>query len=147
MVECRKIGTEEMPAIRELFEGVFTGEPWNDDWSDGEQLDLYLEDLVGQQNSLTYGLYEDGRMVGLSMGRMKHWYTGTEYYIDELCIRTDRQGTGLGTLFLQEIEHAIREDGMVQIFLQTSADVPAYQFYRKNGFQELKGHVSFQKRI
>lgn len=147
MVECRKIGTEEMPAIRELFEGVFTGEPWNDDWSDGEQLDLYLEDLVGQQNSLTYGLYEDGRMVGLSMGRMKHWYTGTEYYIDELCIRTDRQGTGLGTLFLQEIEHAIREAGMVQIFLQTSADVPAYQFYRKNGFQELKGHVSFQKRI
>ena len=147
MVECRKIGTEEMPAIRELFAGVFTGEPWNDDWSDGEQLDLYLEDLVGQQNSLTYGLYEDGRMVGLSMGRMKHWYTGTEYYIDELCIRTDRQGTGLGTLFLQEFEHAIREDGMVQIFLQTSADVPAYQFYRKNGFQELKGHVSFQKRI
>ena len=147
MVECRKIGTEEMPAIRELFAGVFTGEPWNDDWSDGEQLDLYLEDLVGQQNSLTYGLYEDGRMVGLSMGRMKHWYTGTEYYIDELCIRTDRQGTGLGTLFLQEIEHAIREDGMVQIFLQTSADVPAYQFYRKNGFQELKGHVSFQKWI
>jgi aminoglycoside 6'-N-acetyltransferase I len=147
MVECRKIGTEEMPAIRELFAGVFTGEPWNDDWSDGEQLDLYLEDLVGQQNSLTYGLYEDGRMVGLSMGRMKHWYTGTEYYIDELCIRTDRQGTGLGTLFLQEIEHAIREAGMVQIFLQTSADVPAYQFYRKNGFQELKGHVSFQKRI
>ena len=147
MVECRKIGTEEMPAIRELFAGVFTGEPWNDDWSDGEQLDLYLEELVGQQNSLTYGLYEDGRMVGLSMGRMKHWYTGTEYYIDELCIRTDRQGTGLGTLFLQEIEHAIREAGMVQIFLQTSADVPAYQFYRKNGFQELKGHVSFQKRI
>ena len=147
MVECRKIGTEEMPAIRELFAGVFTGEPWNDDWSDGEQLDLYLEDLVGQQNSLTYGLYEDGRMVGLSMGRMKHWYTGTEYYIDELCIRTDRQGTGLGTLFLQEIEHAIREAGMVQIFLQTSADVPAYQFYRKNGSQELKGHVSFQKRI
>ena len=147
MVECRKIGTEEMPAIRELFAGVFTGEPWNDDWSDGEQLDLYLEDLVGQQNSLTYGLYEDGRMVGLSMGRMKHWYTGTEYYIDELCIRTDRQGTGLGTLFLQEIEHAIREAGMIQIFLQTSADVPAYQFYRKNGFQELKGHVSFQKRI
>ena len=147
MVECRKIGTEEMPAIRELFAGVFTGEPWNDDWSDGEQLDLYLEDLVGQQNSLTYGLYEDGRMVGLSMGRMKHWYTGTEYYIDELCIRTDRQGTGLGTLFLQEIEHAIREAGMVQIFLQPSADVPAYQFYRKNGFQELKGHVSFQKRI
>ena len=147
MIECRKIGTEEMPAIRELFAGVFTGEPWNDDWSDGEQLDLYLEDLVGQPSSLTYGLYEDGRMVGLSMGRVKHWYTGTEYYIDELCIRTDRQGTGLGTLFLQEIEHAIREAGMVQIFLQTSADVPAYQFYRKNGFQELKGHVSFQKRI
>ena len=147
MEEFVLLNQSDLSDMAELYKSAFYGEPWNDDWSDGEQLDLYLEDLVGQQNSLTYGLYEDGRMVGLSMGRMKHWYTGTEYYIDELCIRTDRQGTGLGTLFLQEIEHAIREAGMVQIFLQTSADVPAYQFYRKNGFQELKGHVSFQKRI
>lgn len=81
------------------------------------------------------------------MGSVRHWYTGTEYYIDEFCVRTDRQGRGLGTLFLGEIEKAVREMGLQQIFLQTEADVPAYRFYLKNGFTELKTHVSFAKRL
>ncbi len=81
------------------------------------------------------------------MGHIRHWYTGTEYYIDELCIRTEKQGQGIGTLFLQKIEEAIRELGLVQIFLQTEQSVPAYEFYRKNGFLELEGHVSFAKRL
>ena len=134
-------------AVKELFLSVFTGEPWNDDWSDERQLDAYLHDLTGQSNSLTYGLYDGETLVGLSMGHIKHWYTGTEYYIDEFCIRTDRQGLGLGTIFMQAVERDIRKMGLTQIFLQTGADVPAYRFYLRNGFTELKGHVSFAKRI
>ncbi len=147
LYECRRIGPEEREAIRGLFLRVFTAEPWKDDWSDREQLDAYLRDLTGQSNSLAYGLYENGTLTGVSMGNIRHWYTGTEYYVDELCIRPDRQGRGLGTLFLKEIEKAVRELGVTQIFLQTESTVPAYDFYRKNGFTELKGHVSFAKRI
>lgn len=47
----------------ELFLGVFTIEPWNDDWSDQEQLNLYLKDLIGQSNSLIYGLIERSRII------------------------------------------------------------------------------------
>ncbi len=83
----------------------------------------------------------------MSLGYIKHWYTGTEYYIDELCIRTDRQGAGAGTFFLAEIEKAIKELGLKQIFLQTEAHAPAYEFYKKNGYTELEGHVSFAKEL
>jgi len=137
----------EIEVIKGLFTGVFTIEPWNDDWSNKEQLDLYLSDLVGQNNSLTYGLFEDEKLIGVSMGHIRHWYSGTEYYIDELCIQTDKQGNGIGTYLLNEIEKGIKEVGLVQIFLQTESNVPAYGFYQKNGFCELKGHVSFTKRI
>ena len=147
LYEFKRIGTGEAEEIKELFLRVFTTEPWKDDWSDQEQLDAYIHDLTGQGNSLAYGLYENGKLAGVSMGNIKHWFTGTEYDIDELCIRPDRQGQGLGTLFLKEIEKAIREMGLTQIFLQTESTVPAYDFYRKNGFAELKGHVSFAKRI
>ena len=143
----RQLGPEDLGIIRELFVGVFTSEPWNDDWSDEEQLRSYLWDLVGQNTSLTYGLFEDGVLAALSMGHIRHWYTGTEYYIDELCVRKSQQGIGLGTLFLRKIEQAIGEIGLSQIFLQTEKTVPAYDFYRKNGFIELKDHVSFAKRI
>lgn len=147
LYELKRIGTGEAEEIKELFLRVFTAEPWKDDWSDQEQLDAYIHDLTGQGNSLTYGLYENGKLTGVSMGNIKHWFTGTEYYIDEFCIRPDRQGQGLGTLFLKEIEKAIREMGLTQIFLQTESTVPAYHFYQKNGFNELKEHVSFAKRI
>lgn len=137
----------EKEMIKELFTSVFTIEPWNDDWSNQEQLDLYLSDLVGQSNSLTFGLFEAGELIGVSMGRIRHWYSGTEYYIDELCVRTDKQGNGIGTYFVNEIEKAIKEIGLVQIFLQTESSVPAYGFYQKNGFLELKEHVTFVKRV
>ncbi|MBR1738720.1 MAG: GNAT family N-acetyltransferase [Ruminococcus sp.] len=145
--EFRRIGTSETEIIKELFAGVFTSEPWNDDWSDREQLDLYLSDLIDQSSSLTYGLFESGKLIGVSMGHIKRWYTGTEYYIEELCIKTDMQGSGIGTYFLKEIEKAAKELGLVQIFLQTESDVPAYRFYQKNGFCELKEHVSLIKRL
>ena len=92
MYNFKRIGMNEIEAIKELFTSVFTIEPWNDDWSNKEQLDLYLSDLVGQSNSLAYGLFEDEKLIGVSMGHIRHWYSGTEYYIDELCIQTDKQG-------------------------------------------------------
>ena len=55
----KRLDESEIVMIKELFVSVFTKEPWNDDWSDENQLELYLHDLVGQSNSLTFGLYED----------------------------------------------------------------------------------------
>lgn len=147
LYEFRRIGTDEFSQIKELFISVFTRDPWNDDWSDGQQLDLYLTDLIGQNNSLTYGLYDGDALIALSMGRIKHWYTGTEYCIDEFCVRTDRQQNGVGACFLAEMQTHLRELGLTHIYLQTESDVPAYAFYQKNGFCECRNTVSFAKRI
>ena len=143
----KQLSIDDKEAIKDLFISVFTGEPWNDDWSDSKQLDQYLEDLCGQGYSLAFGLYDDGELIGLSMGYIKHWYTGTEYIINELCIKTDRQGSGAGSFFLTQIEKAIKEMGLKQIFLLTDRDVPAYHFYKKNGYAEVRSLVPFAKSI
>jgi aminoglycoside 6'-N-acetyltransferase I len=39
--EFKKIGINEIDIIKALFTSVFTIEPWNDDWSNQEQLNLY----------------------------------------------------------------------------------------------------------
>lgn len=131
--------------IRELFFSVFTKEPWNDDWSDSTQLRFYIRDLIGQNNSLTFGLYEENKLIALSMGHIKHWYSGTEYIIDELCVATSEQGKGIGTLFEGEIEKACKELGLTQLFLMTDKNAPAYSFYQKRGFYELKNSAAFGK--
>lgn len=143
--ELRKLNIDNIDEIKDFFFTIFTNEPWNDDWSDSNQLHEYMTDLIGNKNSLALGLFENGNMVGLSMGSIKHWYTGTEYYIDEFCIKTEEQGRGLGTQFLEAIETYIKQRGMKHIFLQTERTVPAYNFYKKNGYFELEDHVSFVK--
>ena len=146
-MELKRLSINDKEAIKELFTGVFTGEPWNDDWSDSKQLDCYIDDLCGQSYSLTFGLYDGGELIGISMGDIKHWFRGTEYLINELCIKTDRQGTGAGTFFLTEIEKAVKEMGLKQIFLLTDRDMPAYNFYKKNGYVEVSNLVPFSKNI
>lgn len=142
-----ELSINDIEDIKALFLSVFTIEPWNDDWSDENQLNLYMIDLVNQTNSLTYGIFEDAELIGVSLGHIKHWYTGTEYCIDEFCVKTNRQGTGIGKLFMEKIQLLIKERGLSQIFLQTDRDVPAYQFYKKMGFYELESHVSFGKQV
>ena len=136
-----------MDAIRKLFVSVFTREPWNDDWSDENQLRLYLQDLAGQGNSLCFGLFEGERLIGLSLGHIRHWYSGTEYFIDELCIHTESQGKGAGSALIEGIERACREMGLTHLFLLTEKDVPAYAFYQRRGFHEPKTNAAFAKRL
>ena len=148
MYTLKKLSIEDKEAIKAVFVSVFTKEPWCDDWSDQEQLDLYICDLAGQGYSLTYGLYDEANeLIGISMGYIKHWYSGTEYIINELCIKTERQGAGAGTFFIHAIEKAIKDLGLKQIFLLTESNVPAYEFYKKNGFVECETNVALAKQI
>ena len=136
MLSLKRLSIKDKEIITDVFTSVFTKEPWNDDWSDTNQLDMYINDLVGQGYSLTYGLFDDDELIGISLGYVKHWYSGTEYIINEFCVKTERQGAGAGSFFIAEIEKAIKEMEIKQIFLLTDSNVPAYNFYKKNGFSE-----------
>ena len=81
------------------------------------------------------------------MGRVKHWYEGTEYCVDELCVRTGCQGQGLGTVLVEEIEKACIGLGLAYIFLMTESDVPAFGFYKKLGFYQLEKSAAFAKKL
>lgn len=145
--DFRQLDESAAVPIRELFAGVFSKEPWNDDWSDENQLRLYIQDLIGQSNSLTFGLYQGEALIGISMGHIKHWYSGTEYCIDELCISTKKQGQGVGTIFIEEIEKACKALGLAYILLMTETDVPAFAFYKKRGFYQLEHNAAFAKQL
>lgn len=147
-LRLKELSIAEKDIITQLFLSVFTQEPWNDDWSDEKQLDAYITDLTGNLNSLSLGVFdEDGNIVGMSLGNIKHWYSGTEYCIDELCVLSSMQGQGVGSKFLELIEEYLKDRDIYSIYLQTERDVPAYNFYKKRNFFELKGHVSFAKDI
>lgn len=141
-VTIRILGIDDLEAVRTLFFDVFSEAPWNDDWSNEEQLRCYLLDLMDAKSSLSLGLYEQDVLVGVSLGRVLHWYSGTEYQIQEFCIKAGEQKRCLGTRFLSLMEALLATRGIASILLATDRTVPAYLFYRKHGFSELK-HLCF----
>lgn len=143
----KKLSIADKNLIAIFFKEVFTKEPWNDDWSNEWQLNQYIMELIGNPNSMTLGLFEDEKMIGLSLGCIRHWYEGTEYHIHELCVATDMQGKGIGTEFVSQIENSVKKEGISRIFLQTDRNMPAYGFYINRGFVELYNHVSFVKSV
>lgn len=82
-----------------LYKLAFSGEPWNDDWSDEEQLTEYIKEKSGGFHAVNYGLIRDGKLIAISLGQITHWWEGTNYVMDELCVSPDCQGTGIGTRF------------------------------------------------
>ncbi len=136
-----------LPEMAELYKTTFSGEPWNDDWSDADQLRAYIKDLACSENSLCYGLLEDGKLAAVSIGNIRHWWEGTNYNIDEFCVSPEFQGKGIGSRFMKMIEEEAARRGVRGIFLQTDSDKPSYTFYKKNGFTDLELHVSLFKSL
>ncbi len=136
-----------LPQMAELYRKAFGSEPWNDDWSNSEQLNEYIRDIACSYSSLNYGLLTDGRLAAVTIGMIRHWWEGTNYCIEEFCVSPEMQGNGIGTAFMKMIENDVRGRGIAGIFLQTDNDKPSYRFYLKNGFNEMKAHVSFFKRL
>ena len=147
MPEIKELTIEKIDIIKSFFKDVFMREPWNDDWSDDEQLHQYITDIIGNRNSLAFGLFEEEQLLGLALGNIKHWYTGTEFFVEEFCVKTEMQGQGLGTEFLRLLEVELRVRDIKTIFLMTGKEMPAFEFYRKNGFEEFINHVSLKKDI
>lgn len=146
-MEIRELFEDDFPVMKEFFRDVFTREPWCDDWSDDAQLSAYIRDIAGCFNSISFGFFENGEMVALCIGKKHHWWGGTEYFIEELCVRFDLQGRGIGRLFMAEIEREILKRGMFQIYLQTERGKPAEKFYKKVGFDEIENTVCFFKQV
>ncbi|MCK4029212.1 GNAT family N-acetyltransferase [Streptococcus iners] len=146
-MKLKELCFSDMEMVKQLFLSVFSQEPWNDDWSDEEQLDRYIGDLLAHPRALCFGLFDQGKLLGLSLGHIRYWYEGTEYRIEEFCISHDYQGQGHGASFLANIEKQLVDRKIVHILLQTERNLPAYFFYKKCGFRALEEDVTMYKKV
>ncbi|WP_202630849.1 hypothetical protein [Pallidibacillus pasinlerensis] len=53
-MNVRILEKDDYKKMKELFFDVFSNEPWFDQWNE-EQLDLYMKDLMDNNNSLSWG--------------------------------------------------------------------------------------------
>jgi len=119
--------------IYQLMQNAFTPyvKKLRDDANSGPY--PWLEAAI-QKGDVYVGL-EDTRIVGAVTTTRK----GDELYIDQLGVDSARQGKGIGSWFIQNIEQTARSEQVKVISLQTAemmADL--LRFYARHGFYEIR---------
>lgn len=121
----------------DLFIETFSSEPWNDVYDSRNQVSEFFKNHMNNNYFVGYVLKNKGNVIALSIGMIKPWIHGMEYYIDQFCVKLDMQGQGIGSQFLKMIETDIKLRGMNAIILNTEKGFPSEKFYLKNGFNSL----------
>lgn len=145
-MNIRSYGIHDFEQCIKLFIEVFNSEPWNDQWTH-DKAERYLKDYLIAPGFKGVVAEHDGTIHGFLFGTVKHWWSGDEFYINELCVSTFKQRSGIGTSLFTYLNQTLREEAIENITLLTNRGVPAEAFYLKNGFEEIKRIVFLCKKI
>ncbi len=130
----RKFTMKDTDKCAQLFKEVFSAYPWYDDWVSVEQTRNYLMELIENPAFEGFVAYEGSRIVSVCFGHKRSWWTGKEFFIDEFYVRNESQGNGIGTRMLNYIKESLIEENYTRLLLLTNKEIPAEEFYIKNGF-------------
>lgn len=145
-MNIREYEPNDLVQCLHLFIDVFNKEPWNEKWS-MDRAELYLQNYINTPGFIGVLSEQDETVDGFIFGVSKPLWSGDEFFINEMCVRTDRHRSGTGTKMLQYLERILIKDGITDIALLTNRNIPAEQFYLKNGFEEISRLVFLAKHI
>lgn len=137
----RPMTQSDLSGCAEILCSVYNNDLWQCRWEKSIAIE-YLSDFFCMAKFVGYVIEGDGEVLGGLFAHEKVWWNNSEVFIEEMFIRPDRQGRGLGTMLLRQAEAYVRENGLAGITLSTNRYAPAADFYRKNGFADC-GHVLF----
>ena len=134
----------DLSACADILCSVYNNDLWQCNW-DKCTAEAYLSDFFHAAKFVGFVIESEGEILGGIFAREKIWWNNSEVFVEEMFIRPDRQGKGLGSMLLGEMEAYVREKGLAGITLSTNRYAPAPAFYRKNGFVDC-GHVLYMAR-
>ncbi|MGO1059565.1 N-acetyltransferase family protein [Planococcus sp. FY231025] len=135
-MEIKRATESDLAKCTETFTQVFNEAPWNDRWVQ-ETAARYLLDFFRTPGFTGMLATENGEVLGFLFGAKRTWWSGDEFFINEMCVRGDRQNRGIGTALLERLVKELGADDVTHLSLLTDRGIPAEEFYRRNGFSEI----------
>ena len=120
----------------DLYQEVFSKEPWLEN-SARKDVERYFLSFMDSNKFVGYVLKANHKIIAVSIGFLKPWIKGEEYYIDQFYVDYNSQGKGIGTFFMNKMKEHLIELGIHAIILSTEKRFPSYHFYKKNGFSQV----------
>lgn len=133
-LEISTYTSKDLDDCVDLYLEVFSSDPWFDDWKSRDQVRNYLKELMKNPVFKGYVVYSKDKLLAVCLGHKRSWWSGKEYFIDELFVSNEIQGRGLGTYLLDYVVDMLNMEDCTRLTLLTNRNFPAEKFYLKNGF-------------
>lgn len=146
-MEFKKFSLQDLDNSAKLYKEVFSEHPWNDEWIRLSQVKEYLEELIKNPVFRGYVVYQNSELVAACLGHSRSWWSGNEFFIDEFFVSSSYQGQGIGSLLMDYVENHPELRDVDSFQLLTNSDVPAKDFYRKNGFKIKNNRITMTKKF
>jgi len=132
-MEIREVSKKDLSKCAEVFSRAFSKAPWNESWN----TESALERLIHFYNSKGFcGIVaEESDVSGFILGNIEPYLSGPIFYLREMCVKSERQNSGIGNSLLVHLEKTLQLKGVNNIYLITEHDIPAAQFYMKRGYK------------
>lgn len=136
-MEIKFVEESELLNCIAAFIEVFNREPWNDEW-EPEKAKQYLLDFYHTPGFMGLVALEGEEVIGFLFGVKRVWWSGDEFFINEMCVTSSQQKRGIGKALLDRLLEELDTQKVTHISLLTDRGIPAEEFYKKNGFEEVE---------
>ena len=144
MMTVKPVSTAEIEGCVKVYAAAYGRPPWNED-PDSAQIRACIRDFIGRDGFCAWCAEVDGAPVGVALGIVVPYVGGAFLRLEDICVAPDRQRSGIGGAFIREIERLSRALGCDSMLLATQPDVPARDFYLKQGFREIPTAYMFRE--
>ena len=145
-MEFKLLVEDDLIKCTETFIEVFNDEPWNDKWT-FPKAKKYLFDFYQTPGFLGVLAVENGEILGCIFGVHRVWWSGDEFFINEMCVKKQQQNKGIGKALLNHLIKELDNSDISNIILLTDRGIPAEEFYKKNGFEEIERIIFLHRNI
>ena len=131
----RKFTMDMLDECVDLYMKTYSQEPWNESWDSRDVVADFYKNHYANNYFLGFVAMKDGKIVGVSVGFLKPYIRGMEYYIDDFFVSTDYHRQGIGSKFMTAIKNELISQKIHAIMLNTERGYPSHKFYESIGFQ------------
>lgn len=140
-MKIREMNVTDLKECADILCSVYNNELWMCRWEKETAVE-YLQDFFESKKFVGYVAEEEGDLIGGIFAHEKVWWNNSEVFVEEMFVTPKKQGKGIGTALLNEVEEYVKKHKLAGITLSTNKYAPAPKFYQKNGFANCE-HVIF----
>jgi len=134
-IAIRKFTIDMLNECTDLYMKTYSQPPWNESWDSKDVVSDFYKNHYANNYFVGFVAMKDEKIVGVSVGFLKPWIQGMEYYIDDFFVSPDCHRQGIGSKFMTAIKNELIAQNIHAIILNTERGYPAHKFYESLGFE------------